>query len=271
MNLIRVLTGLAVVSIVVAVAIPNQIQARKHGNETLAIGALKTIATSDAISARATRTVAFVTFELRHENTWRATRGEDPRSTFSIDVDTASYANVRRFLDARQLPPTDAVRDRGAGQLLPLRLPAAAPTAARRSRCTQRGRAVPVERRAPAGAHRPARAREIARDERPPRNLVFLIDVSGSMDEPNKLPLREAVARRCSSSSCGANDRVAHRRLRRRGGPRAAADAGDREAARSSTRSTRLEAGGSTNGGGGHPARVRGRARARSSRAASTA
>ena len=51
---------------------------------------------------------------------------QDPLSTFSIDVDTASYANVRRFLTEGQLPPQGRRADRGAGQLLPLRLPAAA-------------------------------------------------------------------------------------------------------------------------------------------------
>ena len=48
----------------------------------------------------------------------------EPLSTFSIDVDTASYANVRRFLNDGTMPPAGACTDRGAGQLFPLRLPA---------------------------------------------------------------------------------------------------------------------------------------------------
>ena len=59
---------------------------------------------------------------------------------------------------------------------------------------------VPVGGRASAGAHR-LKGREIAADKRPPTSLVFLIDVSGSMEEPNKLPLVQAVAARCSPSS----------------------------------------------------------------------
>ena len=48
---------------------------------------------------------------------------ESPVSTFSIDVDTGSYSNVRRMLNAGQLPAQDAVTDRGTGQLLRLQLP----------------------------------------------------------------------------------------------------------------------------------------------------
>ena len=59
----------------------------------------------------------------------------DPLSTFSIDVDTASYANVRRFLNGGSLPPTDAVRIEELDQLLPIRLSA---SGQRRSRSRSR-------------------------------------------------------------------------------------------------------------------------------------
>ncbi len=119
---------------------------------------------------------------------------ENPLSTFSIDVDTASYANVRRFLNQGQLPAARRGAHRGAGQLLPLRLPAAR-RATRRSRVERRGR----RRARGTPAHRLVRiglkGREIDRGQRPASNLVFLIDVSGSMNEPNKLPLVQGGAR----------------------------------------------------------------------------
>ena len=56
------------------------------------------------------------------ENAFRQV-GDDPLSTFSIDVDTASYSNVRRFL-GEHAPPGERHPDRGDGQLLPLQRPA---------------------------------------------------------------------------------------------------------------------------------------------------
>ena len=61
---------------------------------------------------------------------------QHPLSTFSIDVDTASYANVRRFLGENQLPPADAVRIEELVNYFPYRL--RRPPATRRSRCTSR-------------------------------------------------------------------------------------------------------------------------------------
>jgi Ca-activated chloride channel family protein len=111
----------------------------------------------------------------------------EPLSTFSIDVDTASYANVRRFLNEGQRPPRDAVRVEELVNYFPYRY--AAPT----------GKDVPVAAHlevaeAPwAPAHRLVRiglkAREVAEASRPSANLVFLLDVSGSMEDANKLPL----------------------------------------------------------------------------------
>ena len=111
---------------------------------------------------------------------------ENPLSTFSIDVDTASYANVRRFLTANQLPPPDAVRIEELVNYFSYNYP-------------QPKGDVPFSVNVEiAGCpwtegHRLVRVglkgREIARDQRLPSNLVFLIDVSGSMDEPAKLPL----------------------------------------------------------------------------------
>ena len=110
----------------------------------------------------------------------------DRQSTFSIDVDTASYANVRRFLAQNTMPPRDAVRVEELLNYVPYDdapPPASSPDPF----------AVHVEVAAcpwDAG-HRLARvgiaAKPIDQSRRPPSNLVFLIDVSGSMDE--ELPM----------------------------------------------------------------------------------
>lgn len=110
-------------------------------------------------------------------------------ATFSIDVDTASYANVRRFLNQNQLPPPDAVRieelvnyfsydyaqPAGNAPIAPNMEVAAAPWH-------------PTNRLVRVGI----KARDVNANSRPPSNLVFLIDVSGSMNTPEKLPLVKA-------------------------------------------------------------------------------
>jgi Ca-activated chloride channel family protein len=112
-----------------------------------------------------------------------------PLSTFSIDVDTASYANVRRFLNSGQLPPKDAVRTEELVNYFSYDYPqpdGAAPF----SIATALGPSPwhPGYRLALVALQ----ARRMASDRLPPRNLVFLVDVSGSMMQPNKLPLVKA-------------------------------------------------------------------------------
>ena len=112
-----------------------------------------------------------------------------PLSTFSIDVDRASYSNVRRMLLEGQAPPKDAVRIEELVNYFPYGY-------------TEPRDDDPVAIHteiAPAPwkpAHRLLRvglqARRIDTRGLPPSNLVFLIDVSGSMDAPNKLPLVKA-------------------------------------------------------------------------------
>jgi Ca-activated chloride channel family protein len=112
---------------------------------------------------------------------------EEPVSTFSIDVDTASYANVRRFLKSGVLPPKDAVRieemvnyfdytypqpEEGADPFATYVTLAPSPFAEGRQ-LMQIG----------------IQGRDIDRDARPPVNLTLLVDVSGSMHSEDKLPL----------------------------------------------------------------------------------
>ena len=113
---------------------------------------------------------------------------ENPLSTFSVDVDTASYSNVRRFLAGGRRPPRDAVRIEELVNYFTYDYPAPkavdpAPFAA----------SLEVASAPWAPTHRLVRVglkgRELSTADRPAANLVFLVDVSGSMDEPNKLPL----------------------------------------------------------------------------------
>lgn len=110
---------------------------------------------------------------------------EQPVSTFSIDVDTGSYANVRRFLTQGRLPPKDAVRTEELINYFDYAYP------------QPRDRAQPLALATelaptPWNPHTHlllVGLQGYAPAQRPAANLVFLIDVSGSMDQPNKLPL----------------------------------------------------------------------------------
>jgi len=119
------------------------------------------------------------------ENGFKAVSAE-PLSTFSVDVDAASYSNVRRFINNGQLPPADAVRIEEMINYFNYNLPG--PTDGGPVAIHTELSAAPWNSK-----HRLLRiglkARTIATEKLPASNLVFLIDVSGSMNEPNKLPL----------------------------------------------------------------------------------
>jgi Ca-activated chloride channel family protein len=111
---------------------------------------------------------------------------DEPLSTFSIDVDTASYANVRRFLAGGSLPPAGAVRVEELINYFRFAYPQ--PSGDAPFSITTELAECPWNT-----THRLAliglQGRELADEDVPARNLVFLLDVSGSMDEPDKLPL----------------------------------------------------------------------------------
>jgi Ca-activated chloride channel homolog len=171
---------------------------------------------------------------------------DNPLSTFSIDVDTASYANVRRFLNMGALPPKDAVRIEELVNYFSYDYPQPK---------DEHPFAVHIELNACPWnpAHRLARiglkGKEIAGAERPVCNLVFLIDVSGSMQDMNKLPM-VISALELLLDELSAQDRIALVVYAGRSGVVLdSTSAGQRGRIRNALRA--LNAGGSTNGGEG--------------------
>ncbi|NJM64516.1 MAG: VWA domain-containing protein [Acaryochloris sp. RU_4_1] len=107
-----------------------------------------------------------------------------PLSTFSIDVDTASYSNVRRFLHQGQLPPKDAVRLEELINYFDYDY--ARPTGDQPFSVSTEVAAAPWNSKHKL-VHIGLKGKELSQVQ--PSNLVFLIDVSGSMQSPNKLAL----------------------------------------------------------------------------------
>jgi Ca-activated chloride channel homolog len=171
---------------------------------------------------------------------------DDPLSTFAADVDTASYTNVRRFLSKGQLPPADAVR---VEELLNyFRFSYPEPTSDRPVSITTQVGACPWE-----PAHRlmlvGVRAKAIDQARVASRNIVLLIDVSGSMESPDKLPLLQ-TGLRMFVDTLREQDRVAIVTYAGASGlvlPSTPA----RQRARIHEAIENLRAGGSTNGGQG--------------------
>ncbi len=110
-----------------------------------------------------------------------------PVSTFSVDVDTGSYSNVRRFLNEGRVPPADAVRTEEMINYFRYdyprpetrNVPFSVTTNVSATPWNEDSRLMRVG----------LRGYDVANDERPAANLVFLVDVSGSMSSQNKLPL----------------------------------------------------------------------------------
>ncbi|MGW8315048.1 MAG: YfbK domain-containing protein [Bacteroidales bacterium] len=155
-------------------------------------GALKSARMTYAVSPEAGY-IAHNTegYSTIHENGFKDVL-HNPLSTFSIDVDKASYSNVRRFLNMGQLPPVDAVRIEEMINYFNYDYPEPAgkhpfSVYTEVSRCPWNGQHQLL--------HVGLRGKSIDKSELPPSNLVFLIDVSGSMSAPNKLPLLKQAFR----------------------------------------------------------------------------
>ena len=167
-----------------------------------------------------------------------------PLSTFSIDVDTASYANVRRYLNDGQLPPKDAVRIEELINYFEYDYPQ--PIGDQPFSVTTEAAIAPWNRQ-----HKIVsiglQGKKVALEDAPPSNLVFLVDVSGSMNTPDRLPLVKQGLKHLANQ-LSAKDRVA-----------IVVYAGTSGLVLDSTNNRgeilnaieRLEAGGSTNGGQG--------------------
>ncbi len=192
-----------------------------------------------------------------HDNPF-ATPLREPLSTFSIDVDTAAYSNMRRFLTQGSWPPADSVRIEELVNYFSYDYtPPGAEISNLKSQIPNQEAPFAVHMEVAAcpwnAEHRLVRVglkgNEIALDKRPVSNIVFLIDVSGSMQPANKLPLVKAGLRRLVEQFTE-NDRVG-----------IVVYAGASGLALDSTNATQkdvilsaienLQAGGSTNGGEG--------------------
>lgn len=112
---------------------------------------------------------------------------QDPVSTFAIDVDTASYSNVRRFLNDGRLPPQDAVRIEELINYFDYNY--ALPNTREQPFSTTISVAPSPWAEGRQLVHIGLQGYDIERAERPPLNLVLLIDTSGSMNDREKLPL----------------------------------------------------------------------------------
>ena len=172
-------------------------------NNSLAVAEPRALSRSRAMTKSKTRTVEsedmFFDRELpeRHFRPNRETYAaitenplrdpmQEPLSTFSVDVDTASYANVRRFLNSGRRPPKNAVRIEELINYFSYDDPA--PTGDDPLAVSLEAAASPwhTDRLV---VRIGLKAKDIDRGERPAGNLVFLVDVSGSMSAANKLPL----------------------------------------------------------------------------------
>lgn len=195
------IAGAAVASTADRISLPSSVLNNQHQNPVGAIFDPPQL-------PQTTRADAFSNTESYgqiSENTLTSV-SRDPLSTFSIDVDTAAYSNVRRFLNLNTQPPREAVRIEELINYFPTDEPGP-------DLKTKQPFAVKVEMAACPWQpqHRLARIHLKGRDlgqEHKASNLVFLVDVSGSMSSPDKLMLVQRSLR-LLTERLGKEDRVA--------------------------------------------------------------
>jgi Ca-activated chloride channel family protein len=171
---------------------------------------------------------------------------DDPVSTFSVDVDTGAYANVRRFVNEGALPPTDAVR---VEELINYFNYDYAEPSGSTPFSVQTEIATTPWNPDTLLMQIGIQGKSIPADKRPASNLVFLIDVSGSMQSPNKLPLLKK-AFTLLTNNLNDRDRVSMVVYAGASGVVLPPTAGD-DGQRILEALERLRAGGSTNGASG--------------------
>ncbi|MEQ8531996.1 MAG: von Willebrand factor type A domain-containing protein, partial [Imperialibacter sp.] len=115
-----------------------------------------------------------------------------PLSTFSVDVDGASYSNMRRYIESGSLPPKDAVRVEEMINYFDYDY--AQPGGETPFSVNYELSSCPWNKKNLL-LHVGLQGRKIEMDQLPPSNIVFLIDVSGSMSDPDKLPLLKSSLR----------------------------------------------------------------------------
>jgi Ca-activated chloride channel homolog len=213
---------------------------------TVTASALSVDTMSTGVSGRAGDEADAESYGHRADNSFVETR-HHPLSTFGLDVDTASYSNVRRFLDDdEELPPADAVRIEELVNYFPYDY--APPKGRERFAADLEVAPAPWK-----SEHRLLRiglkTADLDLARRPAGNLVFLVDVSGSMNQPYKLPLVQQSLR-LLVEQLTPRDRVAIVVYAGAAGLVLPSTPGDQQAAIVSA-IERLEAGGSTNGGEG--------------------
>ena len=172
---------------------------------------------------------------------------ESPVSTFSIDVDTGSYANVRRFLNQGQWPRADAVRSEELINYFSYEY--APPESSVTPFSINTEMAVSPWNNNTHLLHIGIRGYKNVSRELPPSNLVFLVDVSGSMNSPDKIGLLKS-ALKMLTREMNANDRVAIAVYAGAAGVVLEPTAGNNRA-KIEAALNKLTAGGSTNGAAG--------------------
>lgn len=184
-------------------------------------------------------------YERVAENSFLETK-RAPLSTFSIDVDTASYSNMRRFIGEGTKPPADAVRIEEFINYFSYDYPQ--PVGDAPFSVTTETAACPWNPRHRL-VHIGLQGRRIQNENLPPANLVFLVDVSGSMQDAAKLPLVQR-ALKILVEQMTARDRISIVVYAGASGLALPSTSGERKRDIINAIDN-LEAGGSTNGGAG--------------------